>query len=79
MTKREKEAAHTMDRLVWTRERPTEPGWYWWRTTSHERIVQVTQMPSGSFWFFVPDVSLSVESSVGQWAGPIPHPEEPRG
>ena len=51
--------------LVWTDEPPKVPGWYWHKENSGEiRMIGV-------------GVDLSeYESLPGQWAGPIPMPEE---
>ena len=62
-----------MPNLVWTRERPREPGWYWWRYSKSRpgRMIRVqkTKMRKWDLWYPV----------FGEWAGPITQPEEPRG
>jgi hypothetical protein len=64
-----------MDKLTWTTETPTVPGWYWWRNnTGYEAVVNVVRMPAGQLYFYVPDVSKSVESANGEWAGPLEPP-----
>ena len=69
--------------LVWTKERPTVPGWYWYTQSdfSRPRIVQLmyrgldtdrlTASLAGN------EEDEWVEDMVGRWAGPIPIPEEP--
>lgn len=69
--------------LVWTKEPPTVPGWYWYtqRDFSRPRIVQImyrgldTDRLTASFAGNEEDEW--VEDMVGRWAGPIPMPEEP--
>ena len=69
--------------LVWTKEPPTVPGWYWYtqRDFSRPRIVQImyrgldTDRLTASFAGNEED--KWVEDMVGRWAGPIPMPEEP--
>lgn len=68
--------------LVWTKERPTVPGWYWYTQSdfSRPRIVQImyrgldTDRLTASFAGNEEDEW--VEDMVGRWAGPIPIPEE---
>lgn len=69
--------------LVWTKEPPTVPGWYWYTQSdfSRPRIVQLmyrgldTDRLTASFAGNEEDEW--VEDMVGRWAGPIPIPEEP--
>jgi len=56
----------------WTDEKPTEPGWYWWRYSEDygvvTRIVSVLQISIDTGYL-----------ALGQWSStPIPLPEEPR-
>lgn len=68
--------------LVWTKEPPTVPGWYWYTQSdfSRPRIVQLmyrgldTDRLTASFAGNEEDEW--VEDMVGRWAGPIPMPEE---
>lgn len=48
----------------WSKETPKEPGWYWHFQPPHFGMV---------IEFFDPDENTS---TTGQWAGPIPEPEE---
>lgn len=68
--------------LEWTEEPPRTVGMYWWR-----------QDPCSKYWVYkvrlVPAIhglityghkgSIHVEDIGGQWAGPIPEPQEPKG
>ena len=67
--------------LMWTKEPPTVPGWYWYqRYFSRPRIVQImyrgldTDRLTASFAGNEEDEW--VEDMVGRWTGPIPMPEE---
>lgn len=69
-----------MPNLTWTRDRPTVPGWYWMRTQSgaFEEIVEVFRR-RGDLYVSEPDDLYPLSGYAGEWAGPLPHPEEPRG
>lgn len=68
--------------LVWTKEPPTVPGWYWQRAIGREDTCTMA-------WIRVSfgDKNLRCKSMFGdrqltrfkgfEWAGPIPIPEEP--
>jgi len=60
-------------RLRWTRERPTKEGWYWYKHDDGQRIIGRLfhgglHFPGGNF--------NSLKDMPGEWAGPIPVPEE---
>ena len=59
-------------RLRWTKEKPTEKGWYWLKEEGRHAVVKMTAggMISEPYVRHVNDVD-------GEWAGPIPEPEEP--
>ena len=66
--------------MQWSTDKPTEPGWYWWRSKyGIVRIVQVHSWPNPkaglSFW--LPDVNHNVDTTEGEWAGPLEQPNEP--
>ena len=55
--------------LVWTKEPPTVPGWYWWREKDR---------PEGkAIIIYTNDMDLMYCADSEEWAGPIPMPEEP--
>lgn len=58
--------------MKWQSKKPKIPGWYWLRSAGDiDRVVHVVelgQMYCISFGF--------VSQLHGQWAGPIPKPEE---
>ncbi len=66
--------------LEWTREPPSEPGWYWQRVRDRGRLSQ--QVVCAYFhgggiryddggWSRLRDVEVA-------WSGPIPEPTDPR-
>lgn len=74
--------------LHWTTETPTEPGWYWWRPEKNivphmvyvvwESTMRSVQKDRMFVLYPHSDVEFAVDERPGQWAGPIPEPEEPR-
>jgi hypothetical protein len=60
--------------MNWTKEPPTEPGWYWWRKSGAALIIRVGEMvgfPQMSH------VGFPVMPTAGEeWAGPISEPGE---
>lgn len=70
--------------MIWTTEKPTQPGWYWCRWFDEYEYGE----PFTCYLDHNDDDILCViqlefawlpldEFGVRQWAGPIPHPEEP--
>ena len=55
--------------LTWTKDKPTKPGWYWYRG-----LYQV----QSSIIYIAPNIDIvnSLKGSKGEWAGPIPEPVE---
>lgn len=70
-----------MAQYEWTAEKPTQPGWYWWRSTAFKAanftgIASVYSNEHGLFAVqgnWVREVS---EVNDREWAGPILTPEE---
>lgn len=63
--------------MKWTTERPTKPGWYWWRRIvpgwdayKRPRCINVAPGPEG---VYLQQWSIA---EGAEWAGPIPEPEE---
>ena len=58
-------------RLKWTREKPTQEGWYWLKEEGRHAVVKMTAggMISEPYVRHVNEVD-------GEWAGPIPEPEK---
>lgn len=68
--------------MIWTTEKPTKPGWYWWRCRGVQCVVEigtpqhVIQLSSGlSVWFTSGSVR-KLQDVDGEWAGPLEEPEE---
>lgn len=63
--------------LIWTRDLPTEPGYYWDRLlmlgAEHPTISHITRCAGGTLLL---DDNGPLELYRGrEWAGPIPPPE----
>lgn len=63
--------------LAWTREKPTEPGWYWFHQDG-VGIAGITEIyPAfGRLLMFEGDGSSVDLIEKCKWAGPIPEPAE---
>ena len=68
--------------LTWTREKPTEPGWYWCCTpgiADSEEIIQLAKDESGDLFQtaeYIDEItSISEFNENCEWAGPIPPPQ----
>lgn len=63
--------------MTWTKEQPTQAGWYWYRRpiSRHSKwgklpaVVEVTPDLLACGWCHVANLDW-------QWAGPIPEPED---
>lgn len=66
--------------MKWTREKPTQPGWYWWRAPrKRPRVLLVSAYAFTKTRYqdgLGGDVYLVENMVPGEWAGPIPEPEE---
>lgn len=65
--------------LVWTATPPAVPGFYWWREGA-ERYIYMAEVlldPDGELRILAIDGYLCPLHRHGQWAGPIPTPQEP--
>lgn len=54
--------------MTWTTEKPTVPGWYWWRNKTRMDIFQVRQIDI--------DIWDDVPHAPAEWAGPLEPPKE---
>ena len=69
-------------RLKWTKEKPTIAGFYWWRLEEgcYQHIRKVVYVGYTKRWIvsmYNSDVFENLDDNDGEWAGPIPEPEEP--
>lgn len=60
--------------MTWTTERPTEPGWYWWR--GHPDYNGKIGYLTDSKVIIFPVGSGHIDEMGGEWAGPIQKPED---
>lgn len=73
---------HKDDGMIWSKETPTQLGWYWWRRSkfNNKRPLQIiedselTGQLMTKRWVAILDRDPLTMS--GEWAGPIPEPEE---
>lgn len=61
--------------LVWTKKKPTKPGWYWMRCGCTKAIYDVWIGATGELRYRF-GIGNLVESFHGEFAGPIPLPVE---
>ena len=59
--------------MKWTKERPTKTGYYWYFDVADPQICFIDD---GRVYFTGDEVSDDVEVLGGEWAGPIPEPED---
>ena len=67
-----------MTPLKWTTDKPTTPGWYWWRGRAVMRIFHVIYqhgLKNKADGLYVKSYGRTLLMG-GHWAGPIPLPEE---
>ncbi len=70
-----------MPELRWTNEKPTTPGWYWWRLLYSQDIIVELRLGGGvnakQLWVLdYLDIARPLKDVGGQWAGPIEEPQE---
>lgn len=59
---------------VWTREKPTEPGWYWWHGAV-QTIVHIYKHRNGHLVVDWGEFESNLVDEDGQWAR-VPEPRE---
>lgn len=64
--------------MTWTTEKPTEPGWYWYRAREHKMwVAEVIKTHTGlRIHFEWGWQNLESVNRTSEFAGPIPMPEE---
>ena len=64
--------------MKWTTEQPTVPGWYWHRMTDGLTWMEQIEVLDGRLVVIEdhPYGPQPVAGCTGEWAGPIPEPEE---
>ncbi len=68
--------------LIWTTQKPTKPGWYWYRGDAviMPQPVQIVECFTGGVSdeklnMFIAGEPLGRALPAGEWAGPIEAPE----
>ena len=64
--------------MKWTSEKPTKPGWYWWRNLHYseentQRIVEL-RIYDGEIAIGNSTLRGFTRFETGQWAGPLVPP-----
>lgn len=66
--------------MQWTTDKPTTPGWYWWRKRKGfiPAFLDVTSDHiKGTGFFIVGAYTVRLAAIEGEWSsGPIPEPTE---
>lgn len=63
--------------MIWTKEVPQKPGFYWWRSYDDEPWEVVELRIAGDRLFHVRcGRTAEIDSSKGEWAGPLEEPKE---
>ena len=72
-----------MKRLVWTKDKPNQKGWYFYRELSEEYIASVNEhlqvmLPHipNPYKLRYQITAIPAELFRGEWAGPIIEPKE---
>jgi len=63
-------------RLKWTREKPTKDGWYWWRTGGDCNLRGIVSVCIETDIMVLAGNYKYLSQTTGEWAGPIPVPED---
>jgi hypothetical protein len=63
--------------LRWTEEKPTEPGWYWYRGEVDDADPLIVEVDRAGYFQWPDGGFQEVKLTKGEWAGPIPLPEKP--
>jgi len=68
--------------MLWTITMPTKPGWYWHRSATpingktFPRVCEIVRVNGPHLLYCSGSTTCRVENVSGEWAGPIPEPEE---
>ena len=67
--------------MTWTTEQPKVPGWYWFKGEYGIRIAWIKHdsRKMNELYAVIGGVGNWMSTLHGQWAGPIPEPQEPKG
>jgi len=63
--------------MTWTLEKPTKPGWYWYRTDEKQnQLMDIRKLEEQMTAGWPSGRSEPVDSMPGEWSGPlerVPH------
>lgn len=62
-----------MEQTEWTKTRPSEDGYYWYRLNSR-RNAEIVLINRGVCWHSYDEDSATTPPNYGQWAGPLQPP-----
>lgn len=65
-----------MPELTWSPEKPTVPGWYWWKGAVSGKVACLPVVEQDGLLLAGLHNFHNVEVMGGEWAGPIPEPVE---
>jgi hypothetical protein len=62
--------------MNWTADKPTKPGWYWYRGGSDGHTVKVLHFidDDGDGPYIATSEDLTLNDLDGEWAGPVEPP-----
>jgi len=60
--------------MIWTGEKPTVPGWYWWREHGVPLVVELVH--NMNMELMIEDDARHIGKLGGEWAGPLEPPKE---
>jgi hypothetical protein len=64
--------------MRWTNIKPTQEGWYWYRTVSRlgNHCAKIEFDENNKLHARIMCADYFIDNLDGEWAGPIPEPEE---
>jgi flagellar biosynthesis chaperone FliJ len=67
-----------MAELVWMKDKPTVPGWYWYRydKVCRPSVCEVAKLNDGTLKEIIRESTYYGNLSDGEWVGPLDPPEE---
>ena len=68
--------SHESEGMIWTTEKPTKPGWYWYRSECDGHTVKVIHYidDDGDGPYLATSEDLALNDLDGEWAGPVEPP-----
>jgi hypothetical protein len=72
----ERARAVQLSQLRWNTEKPSQPGWYWYRGLIDEADPLIVLVDEAGYFQWPDGAFEDVRQTDGQWAGPIALPSE---